>query len=338
MTEHIPWQLALESVAYVPHTLGFTPTESFVVITYNFADGYFHIGPSARIDLGLFDAEGGGLEAVGLLDRLSSLESEGAVLLFFTEREEEFLAGAISLLGAAWPFVEHGGSFRVLPERIQALGRGGQVTDERDAIELSATKVAMTLPPARGEDETALRFPRKPSDGGWEEGLNEIAALDPERILALWSRSLKRAVRSGEIASVRAQAACIGGLNNPIVRDGFLGWVLGGTTSTAPLDQISPMKMVFASERPDRQVLEPAIEALAAMALSAPQGLAASPIACAAYLSWYSGWGARARILATQALEENPAHTLAILVLDIVSASCPPPWVSQSGTPWLAPA
>ena len=31
-------------------------------------------------------------------------------------------------------------------------------------------------------------------------------------------------------------------------------------------------------------------------------------------------------------------HTLAILVLDIVSASCPPPWVSQSGTPWLAPA
>lgn len=340
MTQHVPWQLAFEALAYVPVTLGYRPAESAVVLTYGFEDGHFILGASARFDLDVFEHGGGERFTASVMDTLAQTESRGAIVAWYGDRTPAFWARAMAQLTAVWPFAEHGGFFRVTDLSLDALGADGLPVESRDPIELSATVVAMNEAGGLvGEDETALLLPRGEADTeAYGAALGEIDVLPPIRLFALWSRALRRTVRRGEAESPLALAACATGLDNPYVRDGFLGWVLSGLTLRGPLHEISPEAMAGSAEPPSREAIELALAGLASMVRDLPPGAAASPLACAAFLSWYSGWGARARVLAEQALADRPVQTLAQLVLDLVAASCPPPWVKRSALPWMIPA
>ena len=68
---------------------------------------------------------------------------------------------------------------------------------------------------------------------------------------------------------------------------------------------------------------------LAAVARAAPPGQRAQPLAMLAWLAWWCGSGARARLLAERAVDDRPGHRLAILVATMLSAGVPPPWVGS---------
>lgn len=332
MTHHLPWQIAFEAIAHVPFMLGFHPSESAVVVTYRTSDAKVIIGPSARFDLDVFTADGGELVAVGILDKLAAAEPHGAMLLLYGERSPQFWADAVDLLTAAWPFVEHGGHFRIAKERIEQLGWDGEVLSTRDTLELFTTQVAMQEPAqALGDDERSLRFAR--SAAAETESADALGAeldgLPIDRRCARMSRALKRSHRRGAVESVEEALTCAAGLDVPEMRDGYIAWVLDGATISGDLDLIEPMGMVWSAAPPDTDTVATALRTLASISAPLPVGRAASPLAAAAYLSWYSGRGAQARVLATQAAEEDPHHTLAALVLEILAASCPPPWAGR---------
>jgi hypothetical protein len=48
-----------------------------------------------------------------------------------------------------------------------------------------------------------------------------------------------------------------------------------------------------------------------------------------AWLSWWSGGGARTRLLAERALADRDDQRLASLVLELLSRAIPPPWASH---------
>ena len=62
------------------------------------------------------------------------------------------------------------------------------------------------------------------------------------------------------------------------------------------------------------------------MAEVAPDGAGAPALGLLAFLAWWSSDGARADVLAHQALAEEPGHHLAALVVRALDAAAPPPW------------
>lgn len=79
--------------------------------------------------------------------------------------------------------------------------------------------------------------------------------------------------------------------------------------------------------RPDPVVVERARQLLAALARWAPPGRRAEPLAMLAWLAWWTGAGARARLLTERALADRPGHRMAALVASLLAAGVPPPWV-----------
>jgi len=80
---------------------------------------------------------------------------------------------------------------------------------------------------------------------------------------------------------------------------------------------------------PDAQVLERGRRVLSALARSAPPGRRAEVLALMSWAAWWQGEGGRGRLLAERALADRPGHRLAGLVLQMLAASLPPPWVGR---------
>lgn len=336
MTAHIPWQLAIETVAYVPRSLGFTPTDSVAIVTYTFREGFFYLGSTVRFDLEIFTDPRGHDFAIHSLDRLAEVQNDGAVVVLYGDRDKPSIARALAVLTAAWPFAEHGGAFHVDAELISAINDEGRTLATRDLIEVAGAVVTRELAtePVMA-DESGLRFSRSPMAGDEEEKLNaELAALSSVREVALWSRSLKRTYQQGSVESAKAALACAFALDVPRVRDSFLGWVMEGACAPGPIYEFDGLGAFGTLDRPEPEVVKSALAALSSIAKPLPEGSAASPIACAAFLSWLDGRGAPARVLAQQAMEERPGHSLARLVLDLLAAGCPPPWMPRHPLPW----
>jgi len=79
---------------------------------------------------------------------------------------------------------------------------------------------------------------------------------------------------------------------------------------------------------PDVVVLERARLLLAAAARGCPAGARAGVLAALAWLAWWAGDGARARLLAGLADADQPGHRLAGLVGQLLAAGVPPPWTA----------
>jgi hypothetical protein len=71
---------------------------------------------------------------------------------------------------------------------------------------------------------------------------------------------------------------------------------------------------------------------LSAAARAAPNGCRADALATLAWLAWYAGEGVRARLLARRATADEAAHSLALLVDELLAAQIPPPWATTVPT------
>ncbi|HEY6797794.1 MAG TPA: DUF4192 domain-containing protein [Kineosporiaceae bacterium] len=80
---------------------------------------------------------------------------------------------------------------------------------------------------------------------------------------------------------------------------------------------------------PDDDLLQRGTALLAAVARTAPPGQRADALALLAWASWWAGEGARGRLLAARALADQPAHTLAALVDQLLFVGVPPGWASR---------
>lgn len=85
------------------------------------------------------------------------------------------------------------------------------------------------------------------------------------------------------------------------------------------------------SSTPDAEIderIERARVVLSEGARSAQRRSRADALSVLAWLAWYQGKGARARLLAQRALEDRPGHLLSTLVDRALKGCVPPPWVT----------
>jgi hypothetical protein len=81
---------------------------------------------------------------------------------------------------------------------------------------------------------------------------------------------------------------------------------------------------------PDHELLDRGVRLLAAAARAAGPGFRAGPLGALAWLAWWNGQGARARLLVERALADRPDHRLALLVDGLLELAVPPPWVARA--------
>ncbi len=81
---------------------------------------------------------------------------------------------------------------------------------------------------------------------------------------------------------------------------------------------------------PDPALAESGHRLLAALARAADPADRVHALAVLAWLSWWTGDGVRARLLAGSAADADPDHRLAGLVRRLLAAAVPPPWAGPS--------
>jgi hypothetical protein len=65
---------------------------------------------------------------------------------------------------------------------------------------------------------------------------------------------------------------------------------------------------------------------LAHVARTAPPGRRAQALAVLSWMAWWSGAGARARLLAGRALDDEPGHRMALMLDQLLLRGVPPGW------------
>jgi hypothetical protein len=134
-----------------------------------------------------------------------------------------------------------------------------------------------------------------------------------------------RALLEGQPAPLPSVARAMA---DPDLRDAVLLCAVPGFADAAerllagePVD----VDAAFATH-PEPALTRRASEALAAVARASPEGVRAHPVAALAWLSWWSGHGTRARLLAQYALRLEAGHRMAVLVRAAAAAPASPPW------------
>lgn len=330
MIEFESHQVVHEVLASLPFTFGFAPRESVVFTTVALEPGCLTIGASARLDLPDLEHPA----AVNAVDHVCSAllrtGADSALVTVHTEREiGPWVFELADLVTARWPFLEHGGYHVLSAGTIHGFAPDGEPRGTHDALELLTTRVAMSQPAqafVRGPED--FRVERVTAGEMAERVAAELDRLPPacpshEESTLWWA-----AVERGSPRGSRMRARLLRALDHIPFRDGVIAAAVSGnsggdlTWQNAAFDDPLP---------PDRDMLERVQGVLEGVARHAPPGRAVSPLAVAAYLAWWSGDGARARVLAEQALEEDPHHSLAGLVRDALARACPPPWFPLAG-------
>jgi len=80
---------------------------------------------------------------------------------------------------------------------------------------------------------------------------------------------------------------------------------------------------------PDAELLARGTALLATVARTAGPGERADALALMAWAAWWSGEGVRGRLLAARAMADQPSHTLAALVDQLLYVGVPPGWAAR---------
>lgn len=329
MTFFESWPVVHEVIASIPFTFGYRPSESVVLTCCRVEPRVLTIGASARLDLGVLDGPAADDAFSHVLAALGRTAGDMAVVTVFTAREPgRWVLHLLERLEDHWPFPVHGGCYVVTGERIHGFTRDGFLLGVQDELELRTTQVAMSHPACEFVDSPEqFRVPRT-SDGATAGRV--AAELERAPQVPDWAemcRSFVSEVRGGGHTEPEAHARLLRALEHVPFRDAVIAWALRGGAGGA--EDLTPVDMLGALDdppRPDDSFLGELYAALGRLARFAPVGRAAAPLAVAAYLAWYAGDGTRARIMCEQALAENPAYSLATLVMRALSRACPPPW------------
>ncbi|MGM0385336.1 MAG: DUF4192 domain-containing protein [Actinomycetota bacterium] len=331
-------QVVHEVLASLPFTFGFEPRESVVVTTLELGVRHVTIGASARVDLADLQRPSAPLQVDHVCAALSRTGADAAVVTIHTDREVDlWVLDLADLVTPRWPFAEHGGYYVLSRGAIHGFGPEGEPRGCHDALELLTTRVAMSEPArsfANGPE--GFRFRRTSHGATAQRVIGELARCTPAHevpddhwagLTGTWYDALE----SDGPRGATERAALLHALEHLPFRDGVLSWVLDGGVRRVGDITVMTCEDAFAHPRwPDRVLFGEVDSALRRVARYAPPGRARAPLAMAAYLAWWSGDGARARVLCEQALEEDPDYSLAGLVRDALARACPPPWYAHA--------
>lgn len=147
-----------------------------------------------------------------------------------------------------------------------------------------------------------------------------------ERLVALAGRGASLpAAELGRLAAA---------LEDNLVRDGVLCSLVRplppGPPDATAVHATLDLALLPGGPPPDPERLEPATTVLRALAATAPRHPAALALALLAWAAWWEADGARADVLARQALSERPRARLAQLVVQTLEARVPPGWVQDT--------
>lgn len=352
----------------VPYQLGFTPTDSLVLISLR--GRRRRVGLVLRVDLpdpdgGLFD------DVAGMcVQHVAADGATGALLVLYSDHPDPMVGDASALLplvaaveaaleAAAIDLVD---AWHVGPARYRSL-----VCDQpccppegHDVAELATSVVGAEMvmrgrtvaadrqealgdlrpadPAVRAQVERAVAKHELPTQGG----AGGRRARWGERAMGAW-RSEVEAVRSGRGVGPDPDTAgvLLAGLGDPRVRDAVMlacvpGSGLeperyvraGGTTDGAE----RLFQRVFDTGnalRPDPEQVAAASEVLRSLVRLAQGHRAAPALALLAWLAWWSGDGAFAGDYVELALRCDPGHRLALLLAESVGRGVPPGWAQQ---------
>lgn len=345
MTSADSWSLALEAIASIPFRFAFTPRESVVVASLAIAGDSLNLGPSSRSDLNEhYEARARGVQhpATTMLDRMAAICGWGGLVVVWREVDNPAEGHAIlhflrEMFGTGWPFKHHLGYYLVGNGGILGMSADGALKGWRDQLELGLTETALNHEACEMPDhEGALRFERSlAADDATQIEAARLAAArrdwDPE-----FSRLLTSHVTWGlvdrEPLDVRALGELGFAFSRIEFRDAFLAWVVAGTPAVVDLMDVPCYEWLLnAEQHPPLPSVAAAQPFLARLVKSQPANLGAPILACAAYLAWFGGVGTLPRVLAAQALEEDPEYPLALLVAQVLESLAPPPWVGVRG-------
>lgn len=145
-----------------------------------------------------------------------------------------------------------------------------------------------------------------------------------------WERLVALAVR-GAVLPASELGLLAAALEDNTVRDGVLCSVIhplhGHLPDRARTEEILDLAMLPGGPPPDHDRVEPAAAVLRALAASAPRRSGALALGLLAWIAWWCADGARADVLAQQALRARPRTRLAELVDEALAARLPPGWV-----------
>ena len=354
-----------ELLAYVPHRLGFSPTDSLAAIAVRARPS--RLGLVVRVDIADLASEASGDDVAATVSR--HLHADGArrvVLVLYTDEDRREVRRGRGAAGQALSRVravlgddvvadvwlvsstgyagvdcqddaccpEMGRSLTDLESTqvgAQMVLEGSVVAPSRDAL---AVRRRAPEPARRAARRAAAaerdRRPGQALRDGWGDQ-ESIRSAWTRRGLANWADLLRRAA-AGRDLPAGALGRLLAGLEDVLLRDAVILEIVRAGGAAAERDSVT-LVAVFGSggPTPDRSAVASARAVLEAVVAHAAVSRGGPPLAVLAWLAWWTGDGARARVLVEQCLGVDPGYSLAGLMGEILDAGLPPGWARGVG-------
>lgn len=355
---------AEDLLSYLPYRIGYVPTESLAMLTVlEPVPGEIVVGMAARLDLADLATPGVLPQAVaGLQAQMDQDPTIAALTVVYTDepiahvRAGRGVAGSV-LRGwlAVMPLTHPTEAYVVTPAGFACLecamtpccpplGKplsrltetaiaarmvlaGEALAPSREALGCPRMVDAERLAAAtRAADRERRGMRRRPGDQQqrWRR-----------RMLDLYGLALAEA--STDTGRWRPDPALLGRLGaamtEPHLRDAIVAWTVSGercTPCSAEVTRGFGGMVTGEVGLPDQTHRQAARVVLTEIARHAAPHRAGYPVAILGWLAWWSGEGARAGVLAEQALQEDPGCSLGQLLLDVLTDGVRPGWAHSS--------
>ncbi|GAA4433136.1 DUF4192 domain-containing protein [Georgenia halophila] len=341
-------------IALIPYQLGFRPEDSAVLLTEVSDADRRYLGLTVRMDLADLDdpARCAGLTPT-VATQITRQGTEGLILVLFVEEQYEDaridpgLYHSVATLDEAmptdvpaiaeedvWVVGDDGWGHLVACECCPRYGHcleeldyspaaagmvvtGHVVASSREdlAVTRSASDVARQQANRAAQAEAVRRSCSSPEP--WRTKMAHLwdgavkGGADPELLGRLLAALADRQLRDAVVAAAMESA------------EGCTASYLDADVVAGAFDVGMP---------PDPEVADRAMTLAQQVAAHAPTDQAGPALGLLAYLAWWSNHGARADVVARQALAEEPGHRLAALVIDAIEHAVPPSWVRLRAT------
>ncbi|MFV0254019.1 MAG: DUF4192 family protein [Beutenbergiaceae bacterium] len=350
-----------EVLAYLPYRFGYAPTQSLVALAILEPEpGRWELGLAARLDLvDLADPELFALAVAGVASQMDQDPTAFSLTVVYSDAPLQQTRAGRGLAGtvlARWlsnfSYADAGATWLVAPDHFGALqpcetATADEATTQYPTAVLDQTVIAAHMVLAgqvlAGSREE-LACPRDCES--LRRRTAARAAARERRAMAARSAVQRGRWRSRMMDSYGATLRSVSddpefmpeptvlgrlaaALDDPELRDALAAWTLTGARltpgSTAVLDAFEVV-ITGTGRQPATAHLNAAARVLTEMVRHCARGRAGYPLALLAWLAWWRGDGARADVLLSQCLREDPGCRLAHLLRDALDGGIRPGW------------
>lgn len=338
-----------ELLAFIPHALGFHPTDSAVLVSIRAQRG--RLGLVARVDRVDVTGPHGSELADQLADHVNADGAAQVALVVYTDgadaatAEDEDVAHLLAVLASAPEMPPVLDAWVVGPDWYRCLTcedqeccpRQGRPRSELDSTEVAAAFVMAgsapapdrsRLAPGRDEDKRRLAsFARAVSAERRRVGAGERSDLD----------RVHRAhgVLIGRLRATPPELARLGvTVSEVLTRDALIAWLVRPGYERVDrqwVDEVFEYAYSTRARPPDHSDLERATRTMVSAVRLARGEIRADLLAVLAWLRWWGGDGAGASVAGSEAVRLLPGQRLAGLVLQALERGLPPSWVRACG-------